>query len=237
MLTVVLSLLLGAASFLGVFYFFGAIEAVLPAIAAVLITFFLLSRFWSKKLERQMLMAQKEIQKGRFERGIAMMEELKREIGPWQLFAKSTLDGQIGSIHFLRKEFDRAKPYLEAAFVRHWLAKAMLGVLYFRKKEYAQMDKVFKEATRYSQKQGLLWSVWAYCHWKAGNTQKAIEVLVAAQKKLNDQDPRIVANLQNLQNQKKMKMRGYGEQWYHFHLEVPPQMRAMQNQRVRYVQR
>ena len=109
----------------------------------------------------------------------------------------------------------------------------MLAVLACKKKDYAKMDKIFETAARYSPRQGLLWSVWAYCHWKAGHTSKAIDILVSGQKKLGNSDSHLIANLNNLQNNKKMKMNGYGQEWYQFHLEPLPQ----QQQQVRYVRR
>jgi hypothetical protein len=237
MLTLLAALLLGVATFAGVFFWLGPIEAILPAIVIAVIAFFWISRRVAKKMEAIMLEAQKEFQKQRIDRGLAMLEDLKKRFGKWQFFAESALDGQIGSVHYLRQDFDRAKPYLERSFSKHWIAKGMLGVLAFKKRDYAAMDKAFETATRYSGKQGLLWSVWAYCHWKLGENDKAIEILNNGQKKLGESDPNLSANLLSLKNSKKMKMRGYGEQWYQFHLEVPPQMKEMQSQRVKFARR
>src|SRR5688572_29019104 len=237
MLTLLVALLIGAATFLGIFSFLSFVEAILPAIVVLIVAFFWISRRIAKKMEVIMLDAQKEFQKSRIDRGIALLEDLKRRYGKWQFFASSALDGQIGSVYYLRQEFDRAKPYLERAFAKHWIAKGMLAIMAFKKRDYATMDKVFANATRYSSKQGLLWNLWAYCHWKLGETDKAIENLNNGQKKLGESDPHLSANLISLKNSKKMKMRGYGEQWYQFHLEIPPQLKEAQNQRVRYARR
>lgn len=237
MLTLIVSLLIGVATFLGIFSFLSLIEAILPAIVVFLVAFFWLSRRIAKRMEAIMLEAQREFQKNRIERGLALLEDLKRRYGRWQFFATSALDGQIGSVHYLRQDFDRAKPYLERAFGKHWIAKGMLAVMAFKKRDYATMDKIFETATRYSAKQGLLWNLWAYCHWKLGENDKAIEILNNGQKKLGESDQQLLANLINLKNNKKMKMRGYGEQWYQFHLEVPPQMKEMQGQRVKFARR
>lgn len=237
MLTLIMALLLAGATYAGVFFALGPIEAILPAIVVLLGAFFWISKRIAKKMEVIMLEAQREFQKNRIERGIALLEDLKKRFGKWQFFASSALDGQIGSVHYLRQDFDRAKPYLERAFAKHWIAKGMLAIMAFKKRDYAEMDKIFTTATRYSGKQGLLWNLWAYCHWKLGQNDKAIEILNAGHKKLGDTDPNLSANLMSLKNSKKMKMRGYGEQWYQFHLEVPPQVKEMQNQRVKFARR
>lgn len=237
MIILALALLSATLVFVAVAAIFSVIAAIIPAFLMLMVVYFVIARRIAKQMETAMLGAQSEMQKGRIDRGIAMLEDVKRRYGYWQFFTKSSIDGQIGSIYYLKQEFDRAKPYLEKAFVRHWLAKGMLGVLYFKKKEFAQMDKVLDAAVRYSSKQGLLWSLWSYCHWKAGHNDKAIEILLRAQKKLGQADERLTANLENLQNNKKMKMRGYGEQWYQFHLEMSPQLREMRTRQTRFVQR
>ena len=216
---------------------FNWIAAVFPALFVFAIVYFIVARRMAKQMEMAMLAAQSEMQKGRIDRGIALLEDAKRRYGRWQFFTASSIDGQIGSIYYLKQEFDRARPYLEKAFVRHWLAKAMYGVLLFKKKEYTKMDNVFEAAVRYSSKQGLLWSTWAYCHWKAGHTDRALEILLNAQKKLNGVDEKLTANIENLQNNRKIKMRGYGEQWYQFHLEMSPQVRELRTRQTRFVQR
>lgn len=212
---------------------FSLIAAILPAILVAIVVYFVAARKVALKAQAAMTFAISEIQKGRIDRGIALLEEVKKKYAHWQFFTASAIDGQIGSLYYMRQDFSRAKPYLDKSFSRHWNARAMLAVLSFKKKDYAKMDKIFETATRYSSKQGLLWSLWAYCHWKAGNTSKAIDILVSGQKKLGSSDSHLIANLNNLQNNKKMKMNGYGQEWYQFHLEPLPQ----QQQQVRYVRR
>jgi tetratricopeptide (TPR) repeat protein len=237
MIILFFALLLGVLTFVLVAFIFGVISAILPSIAVVLVVYFMWARQVSKRLEAAMLEAQTEMQKGRVDRGLALLNSAKIRFKYWQFFTESALNGQIGSIYYLRQEFDRARPYLEKSFVRHWIARGMFGILQSRQKEYEKMDQTFESALRYSSRQGLLWSLWAYCHWKAGHQDKAIDILLRGQKKLGDADSRLSANLVNLQNHKKMKMRGYGEQWYQFHLEMSPQMKEMRTRQTRFVQR
>lgn len=237
MLTLIAALLLSAATYVAVYFALGGVEAILPAIVVLIGAFFWISRRIAKRMEVLMLEAQKEFQKNRIDRGLMILESLKKRYGSWQFFAASAIDGQIGSVYYLKQDFERAKPYLERAFSKHWIAKGMLAIMAFKKRDYALMDETFKVATRYSSKQGLLWNLWAYCHWKLGHVDKAIDILNQGHKKLGESDPNLTANLIALKNNKKIKMRGYGEQWYQFHLEVPPQVREMQNQRVKFARR
>lgn len=233
MILLALALLAGFGVFALVWSTFSLVASIIPALLVAIVVYFVTARKVALKAQTAMTFAVSEIQKGRIDRGIALLEDVKKQYGHWQFFTSSAIDGQIGSLYFMRQEFQRAKPYLEKSFAKHWNARAMLGVLALKKKDFAKMDKVFETATRYSPKQGLLWSVWAYCHWKAGHHSKAIDVLVSGQKKLGNLDTNLIANLNNLQNNKKMKMNGYGQEWFQFHLEPLPQAQ----QQVRYVRR
>ncbi len=237
MIILLISLALSLCAGLATYFVFGFVGAVFPFLAILALSYFLLSKNVSKRLEGSMLEVQKELQKQHIDRGIAIMLDIKKRFGKWQFFTKSAINGQIGSIYYMRQDYSRAKPYLEKAFSRHWVAKAMLGVLHYRKKDYGKMDKAFEAAARYSAKQGLLWSVWAYCLARAGKNEQAISVLLRGKNKLGDADPRINQNLVNLQNKKKMKMRAYGEQWYQFHLELSPQLRQVRGGAVKFGRR
>ncbi|MBL4819127.1 MAG: hypothetical protein JKY15_07885 [Deltaproteobacteria bacterium] len=231
MILISIALALGLSVFALIGFTLSWIAAIIPAILVAVIAYFILARRIGNQMQEAMMKAVSEIQKGRMERGIAMLQDIKKQYGNWQFFTKSAINGQIGSLYFMKQDFARAKPFLQKSFAKHWNAKAMLGVLSFKKKKYAEMDKIFEQAANYSPKQGLLWSTWGYCHWKAGHNQKAIDVLVRGQKKLGDSDRYLIANLNNLKNNKKMKMNGYGQEWLQFHLEAMPQ------QQVRYVRR
>jgi hypothetical protein len=95
-----------------------------------------------------------------------------------------------------------------------------------------------EKTVRFAEKQGLLWSTWAWLHASNGDAKKAIEILSRGKEKLGESDPHLVQNLLALQNDKKMKMKGYGDQWYALHLEEHPaifEQRRMQN--VRFARR
>ena len=218
--------------------FFGAIAGVLPGVAAFALTYFLLSRRMNQVMEQGMMAVQKDLQRGQIENAVRHLEALKGQVGRMQLFASSTIDGQIGSIYFMRKEFDRARPYLERSFVRLWHAQVMRAVLESKKKNWDNVDQIMERATKYSPKQGLLWSAWAFIHWKAGNRDKAISVLARGKEALGGKDETLNENLLALQNNKKMKMKKYGEAWYQFHLEQHPAMRqAQRGGNVRFARR
>lgn len=237
MITTLISLIISGVMFALVFSFFGVIGAILPTIAAFLISFFLISRNLSKKLEISIKNVQDDLLKGHFERAIAKFKDIKEKYGRWQFFLGSTIEGQIGSILYMKGQFQNAKPYLERSFVRHWMAKAMLALIYYRERKFEKMEEVFKTTTRYVKKAGLLWSLWAYCVWRNGDTDRAISILNEGKKHLGGSDPHLEQNLLSLQNDKRMKMKTYGEQWYQFQLELSPQQTQLKQGRVRFKNR
>src|SRR5690606_30659605 len=125
----------------------------------------------------------------------------------------------VGAVYFMTKAFDKARPFLEKAFVRQWDAKLMLAVLLSgqvgkAKGDMAAVDALLEKTARYTGKQGLLWSTWAWLWWKAGDSKKAVAILARGKAVLGEADQNLVQNLQALQNDKKMKMKGYGDSWY-----------------------
>jgi tetratricopeptide (TPR) repeat protein len=234
MLATLLSLIVFVAVFLTIFYFFGFIGAILPALAVLLVTFFLISKNIAKKLELAMKSLQEDLMKGHIDRAVKKLKEVKNLYGRWQFFLSSTIDGQIGSIYYMKGQYQTAKPYLERAFVRHWIAKAMLALIYYRERKMNKMNEVFEHATRYVKKAGLLWSLWAYCVWRNGEIDRAISILTKGKSYLNESDPHLIQNLLSLQNQKRMKMKAYGEQWYQFQLEFSPQQTQIRQGRIRF---
>lgn len=227
----------GALTFWAFAVWLGAVEAILPGLVVFVAVFFLVGKRVSKQVEAQMMLAQSEMQKNRIDRGISILEGVKKKYRYMQFFLPSMIDGQIGTIYYMQTKTAQAKPYLEKAFVRHWIAQGMLGVLYFKKRDFAKMDEVFEAATKYSGKQGLLWSLWAFCYHKANKNNRAIQIMIRGKKKLGGADKILEANLLNVQNKRKMKMNGYGEQWYQFQLELSPQMRQMRGGAVRFQNR
>lgn len=216
---------------------------ILPFAVVAALVYFLLVRRINALLQQQLGGLQALLMNKNIDGALALLESLRKRFGQWVPLLSSQLDGQIGSILFMKKEFEKARPHLEAAFVRMWDSKLMLAVLLsgqVGKKggDMKAVDKLLERVARYTSKQGLLYSTWAYLHWKAGDTKRAIEVLARGKELLGESDPHLSANLLALQNDKKMKMKGYGDVWYTFHLEQHPMV--MQQQRggnVRFARR
>jgi tetratricopeptide (TPR) repeat protein len=230
--------------------FIGPWGAILPALVAGGGLYFFLVRRINALLQKEMQGLQALLMNKNIDAALALLEVLKQRFSKWVPLLSSQLDGQIGSILYLKKDFAAARPYLERAFIRMWDAKLMLACLLSGevtsgkkgeakpKADLKAVDELLNRVARYAPKQGLLYSTWAWLHWRAGDVKRALEILARGKDVLGESDPHLTANILALQNDKKMKMKGYGEIWYTLHLEQHPVV--MQQQRggnVRFARR
>lgn len=195
-------------------------------IVGAFISFFGLNYFLAKRIISKVegLMAQvgRELQAQKFEKAIKTLKS-GYPLGNWQFFVKSQMDAQIGVIYYLMKEDDNAFEYLKKGFAKHWMAMAMLAIIYMKRKDMKMMTETFEKAVKSSPKEGMLYSVYAYCVLKEGDRDKALEVLSRGITKIPD-DEKLKANQTAVANKQRMKMRNYGELWMQFYLEKTPQM-------------
>jgi tetratricopeptide (TPR) repeat protein len=200
---------------------FGWVPALFPAIIALIATYVLLVRRTVKKLQVIMEAMQREVQARRLDKAI---ETLRAgfALAPWQFLVAGQVHANIGSLHYLKQEFDAALPHLEKSFARHWVARGMLGALRYRKKDVPGARAAFEGAVRDNKKEGVLWAAYAWVLEKEGAHDDAISVL-ARGVKTNPSDEKLKTCLTALQNGKKLKLgKVYEESWFQFLLESPP---------------
>ncbi len=172
-----------------------------------------------QELEAIFNRAGEQLKKQQFDKAIDIMKEGYR-FAPRQFLVKGSLDGQIGVIQYLRKKTDEAEPLLAAASMQHYIAKAMLGILQWKRGEKKKAKGTFDLALKAGKKESLLYAVYAYVLVEMGERDQAIEVLNRGLGVCKG-DERLVTNRNLLQNGKALKMKVYGEQWYQFLLERP----------------
>ncbi len=199
----------------------GAVAAVFPGLLSATIAYFVLARRTWKRLESLFEAVQREVQAQKLEKAIQTLQG-GFALAPWQFLVASQLHSNIGILLYLRQDVDAALPHLEKSFSRNWVARGMLAVARYRKRDLAGMGEVFEQAVKANKKEGVLWSTWAWTLEKEGRHDQAIAVLGRAVK-TNASDEKLKSSLQALQNGKKLKLgKLYGEQWFQFLLERPP---------------
>lgn len=193
-----------------------------------LVAFVLLLRRTANKLQTRMGDVEKHLQAGRIEPAIKVMEGV-RDMRWWQIGLDRAIDGQIGMLMYVKgDDLDGAKAKLERAPIRNPGAQAMLGAYHVRKKQWDQAKEVFERALKKNKKSSFLWGTYAWSEWKRGGSKDGIAVLSRATTAL-PKDENLKKNLQALQNGKKMKMNGWGNEWWALRLEPPPQQLMQQS--------
>ncbi|ABA89282.1 TPR domain protein [Syntrophotalea carbinolica DSM 2380] len=206
----------------------------LIGLAIFALVYFLLSRRVLKKLTAVMETVQRDMVAGRAEKAIKTLEAAL-PMGKWQFMVTSQLHSQIGSLYYLKRDFGKAFDSLKKGFSRHWPSMGMLAICYMKRNKTDKMIQTFDKAVGLTRKEPLLWNLYAYCLEKVGNHGQAIEVMKKGLKKVGE-DEILQQNLEALMNGRKMKMQGYGDMWFQFHLEktgaiVKKQTKAMQGRR------
>lgn len=172
-----------------------------------------------QELEKIFTRAGDLLKKQQFEKAIEVMKEGYR-FAPRQFLVKGSIDGQIGVVQYLRKKNDEAEPLLASASMQHYIAKAMLGILQWKRGEKKKAKETFALALKAGKKESLLYAVYAYVLVEMGERDRAIEILNQGLG-ICKGDERLITNRNLLQNGKALKMKVYGEQWYQFMLERP----------------
>lgn len=209
------------------------------AISAVvfIVVFMVLTKIVMKKVSAVMEVAQRDMMANRGDKAIAELQN-GLKYGPWQMYVKQQINSQIGTIHYLKRNFKEAVPYLEKGFVRNWVSTSMLAITYMKKNKLSKMVETFEKALSGSRKEPMVYAVYAFCLDYVGERNKAIELLKKGVKKTGDE--RLQDNITSLEAGKKMKMKSYGDMWYQFHLEkqgaiIKKQTKAMAGRRKQVV--
>jgi tetratricopeptide (TPR) repeat protein len=181
--------------------------------------FVYLGRRIQGRLEKIFNCASELIKRQQFDQAIKVMADGYR-FSRWQFLVKGSIDGQIGVLYYLRKKVDKAEPLLNSAGFQHYVAKAMLAIIFWKRGEKKKAKTTFKLALKSGRKESLLYAVYAYILNEMKERDKAIEILNNGLK-ICKNDERLLLNRNNLQNNRSMKMKVFGDQWYQFMLERP----------------
>ncbi|MCB1045258.1 MAG: hypothetical protein KDC35_20120 [Acidobacteria bacterium] len=191
-----------------------------------------LGRKTQEKLETIMAVVQKDIQAQKIDRAIEALKGGMR-FKHQHIFVEAQLNSQIGMLYYIKKDHESALPYLKKGFLKHYIGACMQACIYYKRKDYAQMKSTMQDAVKANSKESIVYALFAYLLQQIKEPEEAIAIMQKGLKKIPD-DEKLTANLILLQNQKKMKMKAYGELWLQFMLERPPRVMQGPPQHVRY---
>lgn len=203
--------------------------AVTPGIIASVVAAVIIMRRIGKAINPVVEEAQRHLQGGRRELALKSLRDGLR-FRYWHPLLAPQLRTQIGLLLYTQNDLDGALTELKRGASRPWESPAFLGCTYFKKRDDEKMTKAFNKAVRIGDKDGLSWTVYAWCLAARGKKTEAVAVLKKAIVKLPS-DERLKGNLELVEAGKKMKVAPYGERWARFALDgstpgVPKAMRG-----------
>jgi hypothetical protein len=195
---------------------------------AVLVTVLLLRRA-GKRVNPLIEEVQRHLTGGRRELALKTLRDgLQHRL--WYPLLEGQLRMQIGLLLYDQGDIDAALAELKRGSRRPWESPAFLACAYFKKHDEGGMKSAFERTVKVGEKEGLAWTLYAWCMVARGKKAEAVEVLKRGIAKL-PADERLKTNLELVEQGKKMKVAPYGDRWARFGLDgskpgVPKQMRG-----------
>ena len=214
-----ISLIAGVAGFLVGGQFGSWSTGIVPAIILFIAAWIILMRRVSKKVETIMILAGKEFEAGRIEAGKKIVESA-RPLGKWQFLLEEQIDGQLGSVEYMQRNYKVARKILEKAGTRNWQSVGMLAAMDIRTgakdKAVIKMQGVKKSG----KKDPTMWGVLVYSCVQAGDMDLALQSVTEglSNKDLSSSAPLLLLKtaLQNGKGKKFKWARAFGQPWLMF---------------------
>ena len=228
MFTIAIAIVTAVVAGEGSYLLFGALfkharvwEAALLGLVGGATVGVLLLRRTGAMIEPLMKTVEKHIIGGRREMALKALRD-GLPLGAWNPLLPAQLHVQIGILEYAAGNLDEAQVSLEKASRYPWLSKAYLGCLYFKRRDGKKMKKAFEKAVGVGDKEGVLYTLYAWCLLAQASKAEAIAVLERGLKKIPG-DHRLEANLELAKEGKKLKTAPYGDDFSRFLLEGPAQ--------------
>jgi tetratricopeptide (TPR) repeat protein len=216
MLTLLLSLLLGAITAAAVFPFFGTWYAPIPpAVLVAGLAFYLLSRWRLATVQREMMGLMPLLQGRQLEEAEALIESIRRRHARWVFLLEQQLSVQRGMMRYAQGKFDQAEPLLRKGQWNNWQAHLALACIHSRRSEHVQAWEHLEKAASAQRKEVMIYVVWAVLAVRHQERERALKALakglasLPGSKTLTDLQSRIA-------NKKKVDVKQLPQAWYQF---------------------
>ncbi len=219
LLSLSLSLLLG----IGGSFLIGGhwIWWILLTIFFAAVIWILIARRIGKRLQPAMEQVQRHMKQERFQLAYQSLEDMLPMCN-WIPLLKGQLLAQMGMLSLHMGQKDRGVKLLEGASLRNADARLMLACIRYRDGEVDRAIEVLQLTAKINKKHPLLHNTYAWMLHKANKNEQAQSALATFLKK-NATNAPSKENMLRLQNNKRMSMVAFAEQWYALGLEQPPQ--------------
>jgi len=192
---------------------------IVPAIILFIAAWIVLMRRISKQVETIMMVAGQEFEAGRVESGKKLVESA-RPLGRWQFLLEEQIDGQLGSIEYMQRNYKAARKILLRAGKRNWQSVGMLAAMDIRTGAKDKAVSRMQEVKRAGKKDPTMWGVLTYACVQAGDLDLALKSVTEglSNKDLANSAPLLSLQvaLQNGKGKKFKWARTFGQPWLMF---------------------
>jgi tetratricopeptide (TPR) repeat protein len=194
-----------------------ALAATLPGILVALVAAIFLFRRVAGRITPVIEEAQRHLQGGRRDMGLATLRSGLRW-SRWHPLLEPQLRTQIGALLYDQQDYDGAVAELKNGAKTPWESRVFLACAYFKLRQEPEMVKAFEDAAKAGAKEDLYWTIYAWCLNAQGKKDEAQAVLKRGLEKLPG-NQRLQGSLEALQEGKKVKVAPYGDRWARFGLD------------------
>lgn len=216
MLTIVVSVLVALVTAAAVYPVFWTWYAPIPpAVLAGGLTFYLLTRFLTKRVQTQMEAIVPLLQNRQLEPAEALMDRVQRTYGKWVLLLDQQLSAQKGMLRYAQMKWSEARPLLEKGTWNNWQAHTALAAIDYREGDKESCWKHLDKAAKASPKEAMVYVVWAVLSVRGGERDRALRALSQGLDKQSES--KVLKNLhKRVANKKKIDVKQLPQAWYHF---------------------
>lgn len=190
---------------------------VVPALFLGPLTYFLLARRSGKMLEQVFAKAMAQLQERQIEEAKATFMSAM-PLARWQFLVREQIYGQLGSLEYLQRNYDAARPLLEGAWSRSWQAMGMLAVMDSRAGDHKKATERLVKGEWFGRKEPMYWALRAWVLLEAGDKDGALRVLADGSAATDGSEPlkELRAALANDRIKAFRWDRSFGHGWYQF---------------------
>lgn len=215
MYSVLVSLVLGLLTFVGVAVLFDPVAAVVPAVLVFTVALVAILLRVKRSVDALVGGVVPLLEQRRVQEAEDYLDGIRKRFGRWMPLLDGQIEAQMGMIDYFQLRFDKALPKLQKGKWQNWVAQVCIGAIHFRKGRKDEAWEVLEKAIGTGSKEPMTYVVYAMLLTRSGNRDKALDVLNRGLKALPDSK-----QLQELKgriaNKKKIKPAMLGDGWGQF---------------------
>ena len=186
-----------------------------PALLAGGLTFYLLVRWRTNRVQAEMQQLPALLQNRQLDQAEALLDGIVARHARWVLLLENQIAVQKGMLRYAQMKWDEARPLLQKGQWQNWQAHTALGAIAWRQDApdtaWTHLDK----AESAGGKEPMPYLVHAVLAVRSGDRERALRALARGLDKNPDAKP-LKALRKRIANKKRIDVKQLPQTWYHF---------------------